>query len=61
LEAWQQAWLHPDVQAENETESGMGFWKAHPQWHTSSSKAMPPNSSNPINHFHTQVTKHLNK
>jgi hypothetical protein len=30
--------------------SGLGFWnlKAHPQWHTSSSKATPPNPSQAV-------------
>jgi len=42
--------LHPGLQAagrESDTGPGLSIWnlKAHPQWHTSSNKATPPNSA----------------
>jgi hypothetical protein len=39
--------------------SGVGSWnlKAHPQWHTSSSKVTPPNPSQIV---HSLKTKHSN-
>jgi hypothetical protein len=44
--------LHLDPQAagrERDSSPGLSIWnlKAHPQWHTSSNKATPPNSGSP--------------
>ena len=49
-----------DRQTDRQTRLGMDFWhlKIHLQWHTSSNKAILPNSFNPFKEFYSLVTKH---
>ena len=75
LSSWQGTWwhswhwssgreLHPDPKAEKSEHLGLAWAfetsKAHLHWHTSSNKAMPPNSSNPFQQSHSLGTKHSN-